>query len=333
MDWKKKLRRFIYKHFGLIELRYELMSFRTMLKYPPPLTNFKVVFLCNNVLAFGGLCDRLQGMVSIYKVCKEEHLEYRIGHFYPFNLSDYFKPNKVDWTIAEDDVDLSTHNAMIIKSTMPSVKKTGMPWREGAQIHESYLKYKLHHVGKRKRQVHMYTNARLTTKEEFSDLFHELFSPSEELQRLVEWNEEQIGSPYISITTRFQNLLGDFYEGEQYGTLEKEEEKRNYIVKCLSKIEEIHLKHPDKKVLVTSDSSTFLKEAKNLPYVHVNPGKLAHIQYTNGDDDVYLKSFVDLLTIANAEKVYLLITGRMYRSGFAETASFINKADYEDVYF
>ena len=273
-------------------------------------------------------------MVSIYKVCKDENLPFKIGHFNPFNLNDYLIPNEVDWNIVEDEVDMSTKNVLIVKSTMPSVIKSGMSWKEGSLFHEKYLKKKLRNVGASIRQVHMYTNARLVTKSQFSMLYNELFKPTDELKYLVDWNKKQIGGPYISITTRFQNLLGDFYEGKNFGVLETEEEKVEYINRCLKKVEEIHRRHFDKKVLVTSDSARFLNEANRLPFVHVNPGKLAHIQYTtDASHDVYMKSFVDLLTIADADKVYLLITGRMYRSGFAETASFIHKRDYEDVRF
>ena len=39
------------------------------------------------------------------------------------------------------------------------------------------------------------------------------------------------------------------------------------------------------------------------------------------------------LMLADAEKLYLLVTGDMYHSGFAESASFINNRPYEVINF
>ena len=47
------------------------------------------------------------------------------------------------------------------------------------------------------------------------------------------------------------------------------------------------------------------------------------------DFETHLKSFVDLLMLADAEKLYLLVTDDMFHSGFAESASLINNRPYE----
>lgn len=63
-----------------------------------------VILLYNDISAPGGLCDRLRSMCGTYKVCCELGLQYKIGHFIPFALSDFLQPNSVDWRISESDI-------------------------------------------------------------------------------------------------------------------------------------------------------------------------------------------------------------------------------------
>lgn len=91
----------------------------------------------------------------------------------------------------------------------------------------------------------------------------------------------------------------------------------------------------NKLILLTSDSITFLNEAAaHLPYVRTIKGKIVHMDYTlNATFDIYLKSFVDMLTLSHADKIYLLKTDNMYKSGFAYRAAAINNTPYEYVEF
>lgn len=273
-------------------------------------------------------------MMSVYKVCKELGLEFKIGHFYPFDLSVYLKPNKVDWHIPEEYVDMNKHNVEVVELPILPNVITGFTDRQGFNYHLNRLRSQLLKASKKGKQIHVYTNTSLTPGKEYSECFHELFKPSEDLQRQVEWNKEQMGGQFISITARFQNLMGDFYEGKLYKALDIEEEKQEYIRKCIGKVEEIHSKHSGLKVLVTSDSARFIEAVKKLHYVHVIPGKLVHMQFTSDASyDNYLKNFVDLLTLSEAQKVYLIQTGKMYVSHFAESASLINNRPYELIRF
>ena len=46
-----------------------------------------------------------------------------------------------------------------------------------------------------------------------------------------------------------------------------------------------------------------------------------------------MKSFVDLFVLSKAEKIYLLQTGNMYHSGFAQCASMVENIPYEEIIF
>ena len=324
--------------FGDLKLRSPYFFIRTYIlkKHYPSRSKIKpmVIFLCNEVEARGGLCDRLRAMISVYKVCKKLGLKYKVGHFYPFDLSLYLKPNKVDWYIPEEYVDMNKHNVEIIG--LPTLRNniTGLDGMGGFNLHMNYMTKYLKKASKKGKQIHVYTNAEYLHPKEYNEYFHELFKPSEDLQRLVDWNLQKLGGKFVSVTTRFQNLMGDFYEGERYKPLDSEEEKQEYIKKCIDKVNEIHGRHPNMKILVTSDSARFLEEVKKLQYVHVIPGKVVHLYFTTDSSyEVYLKSFVDLLTLSEAQKLYLIATGRMYISGFTRVASFINNRPCENIIF
>lgn len=137
----------------------------------------------------------------------------------------------------------------------------------------------------------------------------------------------------MSITYRFQQLLGDFKEGN-YEVLPVS--KRDEIIeRCLGFIKKIRQKHQDvDKILITSDSQTFLQRAKEKnEYVYTIPGNVYHIDYTNNKENfAYMKSFVDLFMLSEAKMVYNYVTGKMYPSGFPSIAAKIgNKPFYRVV--
>ena len=323
--------------FGDLKMRSLFFMMKTAIvkNCYPPLSEIKpkVIFLCNKIEAHGGLSDRMHGMISVYKLCRELGLEYKLAHFHPFDISLYLQPNKVDWYIPEEYVDMNKHNVVIVDCPILPNKITGFTDRQGFYYHLNRLTKALKKASKKGKQIHVYSNTSLTTPEEYNKYFHELFKPSEDLQRQVDWNLQQIGGEFVSVSTRFQNLMGDFKDGNAKA-LDSEEEKKEYIRKCIGKVEEIHGKHPDKKMLVTSDSARFIEEVKKLPYVYVIPGKIGHVDYSPSNaHDIHLKTFLDLLTLSESSKLYYIVTGKMYGGHFAETASFINNRPYEVIRF
>lgn len=285
------------------------------------------IYVCGVGRAKAGLCDRLRSMVNMYECALRLGIKdrYRIMHFKPFDLYCYLKPNKIEWRISKDEI---LYDKKIVQVNKILARRSFYYWLPKKAYKIAIRKSKL--------QIHIYGNPNFIDDDimKYSKLFNELFKPSDELQKIIDWNKSQIGGKYVSVTMRFQNLMGDFYEGEKFKMLETEEEKQDYILRCITQIEIIHKKHPDMKILVTSDSMRVLEVAKHLPFAHVNPGNLVHVAFTtNTDYDVHMKPFVDLYTIADASKVYLLKTGKMYNSAFAKTAALINLREYEVIEF
>lgn len=288
-----------------------------------------IVYMADGRISPGGLGDRLHGLLSLYKFCKENNIKFKANFCSPFRLHDYFLPNQYDWDIEPKLLSYtkSISSPLLMFCTFGKYHGT---LEQEAKMQEKYLK----EMTLADKQYHVYTNAHFAhTPEDYSKLFHELFVPTKPLQDAIEWNKHRIGSEYVAIVLRFQNLLGDFKEANFKALPEKEREA--LMDKVKSKIAEIHAtKHPYSKILVTSDSRTFLDSLADVDYVYTIPGKVVHMTYTPEHDfNLHLKSFVDLMVLADAQKIYLLVTDDMFHSGFAQSASYINDRPYEEVVF
>ncbi len=308
-----------------------------------PLKGKRVIFTYeDNNYPRVGLADRLRGMVSIYNIVKElrkegQKIDFSINFSHPFQLTNYLEPNKFDWQIDPSEVSYNSNQAELILAYYVMIR----PVKDGLNtISENlsrYIKNRIH--SSTFKQIHISTNVETMQDSPFSAPFDGLFKPSAIVQEKLDYNNKLLNSEvcsYVCATLRFQNLLGDFYEGERYVALESEDEKLDLIRRCQEQIEKIHKRHPGKRVVVTSDSRRFLDAIDELPYTHTIDGELVHMGFTSQESesiDLYLKSFVDLYMISRAEKIYRLITGKMYLTGFPETASKIYDTDFETIEF
>lgn len=320
--------------FGLIRLRY----WQKNRKYLKPLYEVSgspsnhpgcIIYMCDGRFTSGGLGDRLRGIISLYIFCKEHKLDFKVNFCDPFMLQDYLEANKYNWYINPKDLqyNLSAAEPLLIACSFRENRGT-LEQELACQL--KYLNKKISAKGGK--EFHIYTNMHYAhTAEIYSKNFHELFKPSNALLEAIVEQKKHIGNQYISVTLRFQNLLGDFQEGK-FPTLDDISQKK-LIQKVRNKIIELHnTRHPDAKFLVTSDSRRFLDAVKDIDYIYTIPGKLVHMTYTPIHDfATHLKSFVDLMMLADAQKLYLLVTDQMYKSGFAESASYINCRPYEVV--
>ena len=142
----------------------------------------------------------------------------------------------------------------------------------------------------------------------------------------------ELGGPqkYFAIVFRFRQLLGDLKEG---GEILPEKERNDYIAKAVKCVEREHTKHPDERILVTSDSKTFIQRVSQLPYVYTLPGEVVHMGFTTDADKMtYLKSFIDYYMLSYAHTVILARDKKMYHSGFALRAAMLNEAEYKEVW-
>lgn len=277
----------------------------------------------NETTFSGGLSDRFRGITSVYQECKKKGLDFKI-HFETPNLIDCLVPNEYDWYIKPEDICYDT------KRVYPCTILTyhSLEDKREPEVQRRILRWFLK---KDYEQIHVYTNMR-SGDSEYGTLFHELFKPCKELQEQIDYHVAALGGEgqYHAMVFRFRQLLGDFKEG---GETLPEGKREKYIQRCINMVVKRHDQHPSMKLLVTSDSSTFLGRLAQLPYVYVIPGEVVHIGFTyDAAKKTYMKSFVDYYVLSQAKKVTLVRDKLMYHSGFALRAAMLNGAEYSETW-
>ncbi len=265
-----------------------------------------------------GWADRLNGIVSIWGLCKQYGWKFGIWFQAPFALEDYLLPAEVDWRVDPREVDFA--NAAPVICCWISFRSTPYARR--------YLR---EHIG-RHALTHAYTNIALCW-DDYSTLFRELFRPAPVLEALLEQYAAQIGDNYVAAVFRFQELLGDFDEGNLSPTLPEGTQREALIARCLAELQRVREENPEAgRVLVTSDSPTFLKRAAEaFEWVYTTPGRVVHMAHSvDAPMEDYLKSFVDFYMLMRARKVYRIRDARMYHSGFPQIAARVGKAAFFD---
>ena len=277
----------------------------------------------NETTFCGGLSDRFRGITSVYQECKRQGLDFKI-HFETPHLIDYLEPNEYDWYIKDEDVCYDTQR--VYPCTILTYRS--LDDKREPEVQRSVLRWFLK---KDYEQIHVYTNMR-SGDNEYGKLFHELFKPCKELQEQIDYHVAKLGGEkqYDAMVFRFRQLLGDFKEG---GETLPESEREEYIQRCMNLVAKEHESNPDKKLLVTSDSITFLNRLAALPYVYVIPGEVVHIGFTyDASKKTYMKSFVDYYVLSFAKAVTLVRDKKMYHSGFALRAAMLNNAEYREIW-
>lgn len=269
----------------------------------------------------GGLCDRLWGAVSTYLYCKDNGIPFKLSFVAPFQMTDYLIPALVDWKISEADIcyDSKVSQPLVIKCI-------GFEREDDMSVIGKTFKNGI-------RQLHVYTNAH-ATRLRFHEGFGDLFKPSAVLGDAINDVIAKNGDDYVSISFRFVRLFGDF-EDVNWPVLPDEKSREDMIRRGLAAIEKVKSLHPGKKVLVTTDSSTFLSRARQLNDVFVVEGDIKHVDFSDVGSATlpHLKTFLDLLLISRAKHVYLGINDMVYRSTFAKTASQIGNRPFDMIEF
>lgn len=290
-----------------------------------------VIFTVNGMVDSLGLADRLKGAVTIYQWCRLNNRDFRIFWSQPFDLRQFLIPADYNWSVNEDEL-----------SYAPELARPMM----FIGVSEPLFLERLH----TDRQLHCFANRQLTVADSFSwsASFAELFKPSPRLEKLMAGVKCSLNDKYRSFVSsdsavkgndcrytalvfRFQNLLCDFAEAD-YAPL-SESDRISLISQCHKAVEHVRRISPGSFFLVCSDSGTFLDSIAGNDDLFVIPGRVVHMAYSENESfEVYAKSFIDLFMIAGAEKVYNIVCGNMYPSGFPETAAQIGNIPFERLY-
>ena len=294
----------------------------------PRATNTEKLVVCmvDGRMHHGGLCDRLRGIVSVWSVCRAMNIGFKVFFRYPFSLEEYLMPNAFDWTISDSELCYNSLDAF------PLFCGTN-----GTHVEQGFQRmWFVKNFKKDVKQIHVYTNAHLEKGSGFMPLFNELFKPSPILQQTVDNVISNIGKPFIAVTARFQQLLGDFKEGDGEFDVLPPDEQSLLMERSLKAVENIYMSQKNRlPILLTADSERFLDYATGrLPYVHRVPGNLVHMDFASSmAHEAQLKSFADLLALSYAERVFLIKTGKMYNSGFPRIGALIGGKPFKLIRF
>lgn len=291
--------------------------------WPLPKFRREVVVMVDGIHTHGGITDRLRNILSVYLYCKKKNIPFFVYYIYPCLLEKFLLPNLYDWRIRKIQLSYSRWDTKEISLYVDKVPEP----------HDSFLDEKIR--PNEHQQYHIYGNCRLA-KGHYRELFQELFKPSDYLAKRIADCMSNMPEPFEAVTLRFQQLLGDFEEGEGQYSILPYKEQQELISHCKEKIEKLYADSyfATRMILVTSDSPTFLYTIKQLPFVYTIPGKMEHMDYThNKNIEINAKPFIDLLILSKAQRITLLVTGKMYRSGFPGFAAEIGGRTYKEIIF
>lgn len=278
----------------------------------PESTSEERIAICmaDGRMLHGGLADRLRSYISYYGFCKEHGLRFAINFTSPFRLEDYLVPNSYDWTLKPGEQSYNTGESrpLFFKS---SGAMTAMERKFQKKLVKKYL------LADDFKQCHLYSNFSFG-EEKFGEYFNELFKPSERIEKLLKKCREELGEGYISVSTRFLELLGDFKEPKTKHILSADEQQA-LIGQCKGIVERIHSENPDVKILLASDSQRFLDNCRDLDYIYIPEGEISHID--TKDESDHTKTIVDFLLISGASKVFQIKCGEMYDGNFSLRAA------------
>lgn len=307
----------------LFENRIKL-NYSTDFKNVFDIEDKKVIIMWDGSPFNPGLADKLKGCLSTYLLCKK----YGIRNFYinwtqPFKLEDYLHPNIYDWRIDETSI----HRLAGFTNPIMIQKLANILFQE--KIDEWLFRRRI--VKLTQGEYHLYTNM-VYNSNEFKEAFEELFTPSLSLRSQLSHHKQNLGR-YVSFSFRFMNLLGDFHDEDGFNDSLEEQDAINLMDRCYIQLKSIINTLPDGiKAFVASDSLRFLNHVKLNPYIYIVNGETAHLKFQTSPN-IISKTFIDLLLISGAEKVYLMKTGNMYESGFPWLASKIGGKPFEVVKF
>lgn len=302
----------------MTELRFirKYYHFSLLKKRPIPF----VIFSMDGKNFTNGFADRLRGIITAYAYAKANDLPFRIDHTEPFKIEEYYAPNEVNWLLNENEKDNN------IVYTSPLVL---LDYTKGRRL--LYLpKWRQYHIFANINAIDL-INKHFNTNYSYSNLFRELFKPSDYLLESLLPFKKYVQEGYISVSFRFMQLMGDFKDVR--GIVLGIEEQNELILKCHNFLHNIRKSNPTiPYILVTSDSTKFMESLKGLDYVFYIPGKIGHIGYISSNE-IHLKTMQDFYMISKAKKAFMGYTGGMYKSHFAKSAADTTGIPYEAINF
>ena len=244
-----------------------------------------------------GLADRIKAIIHCYNIAKFNGYQFKIIFKVPFCLEEYLKPNKVNWIADYSDLGNNLLHVKLYNETDRQINDNilakGFEY-ECFNYSGNLIPFSFNDSG-----------------EKWSDLFCELFKPDYCVSEML--NNKLMPPPlaYVAVHFRFVNALEHFEDG--YHNELSESKKENLIKRCKQALMTIKDNHPDKDIIVFSDSKVFIDSIKDLPVKTLGDKNIGHIRFNNNKATV-LKTFFDLFMISRASKVFVIHAPEMYNN-------------------
>ncbi len=266
-----------------------------------------------------GLADRLKAIIDCYNIAKMNGYRFRIVFKSPFPLEDYLQPAVCDWRADFSDLHYSISGTRFFNE-MFFLNEEAWKGRTTLAKDKEYHCYS--YVGNRQPKVFPESGYA------WSDLYRELFRPSQRLQEAIDACGYAERS-YVAVHLRFVNALENFEAVTCWdNALQTEQEKLALIARCKQGLIRIKAENDGCRVLVFSDSKRFLDALGDIPVEVLSHDNIGHMSFGTNDDTT-LKTFVDLYMIARAKKVYRIDAPELYAwSGFAVTGAMMGGVEF-----
>ncbi len=247
-----------------------------------------IYFIIDRQNCNGGLMDRLKAAVGLCYIARENGIGFKFIHKAGFDIRDYLRPNKINWSAGISDISPLLWNIRIIKYQPPF--KDFPVFQDNKQyICRSYNGNNL-----------LQKTGVPEWKRVWRELFWDMFTPSNALQQALDGT----GLPehFCAVHTRFINSLGWTEKAPDNAPL-PEDMQTGLIDAILRKISECE-KESDAPVIVFSDNIRFLKIAAENGFRTSGTQGVGNIVNQDADRHTCMKTFVDFLQISRAEKIY-----------------------------
>lgn len=278
----------------------------------------KIVICFDGNFPHGGLVDRIKGIISFYEISKILNCEFKVFFNHPFELTDFLKPNEVDWMINEKDLKYPVLSSKILylnndfKTNPLELLKSSKAKSVFVYCNVDYLPV-------------LYPNKNESELNEiWRNNYLELFKISDFLrEKLIETNK-----PRMTFHTRFTTLMGDFSDSTKL--ILNEKEKQDLIQKVVKSIEKTATLHSNKEIYVLSDSESFINYIKNNTPYKTLEGTPKHLENNeNQDVNFHLKTFLDFYFLVESDMIFLVKIDKMYNSSFSRYASILGNKSFK----
>ena len=273
-----------------------------------------IFFEDGNGIHYPGLVDRLKAIVGMYHIATVNEFDFKIVHTASFLLEDYLLPNKVKWVCSSDQV-----SSKIGQFTFLDYN----PFVPAPVLNHDIKQYHTYfHIGYSILEENHVEN----WEEIWRRQFWTLFMKSPYLQSIIDLNKPS--NHFVSIHLRFVNALENFEKG--YPSNLSSDEKQKLIHDCMIEIEKIERKHKNLKIVVFSDSASFLNIARDRGFCTLDSDALGHVSFQSNRETMD-KTFTDFFVMSESSFIYSIRGRSLYNSVFAKYASIVGDTPYSEV--